>query len=80
MTLQDKIDLEKRESFNEGKSEGRQEGIEIGEARGEARGRETILYSMLADGEITISSAAKRLNITEEEFEQKYKAYQSSDR
>jgi|GEM_PF-5941142 len=74
MTLQDKIDLEKMESFNEGKNEGRQEGIELGEARG----MESILFAMLADGEITISAAARRLNITEEEFEQKYQEYQTN--
>ena len=45
---------------------------EIGEQRGEERGEEKMLISLVRDGLLSPSEAAKRLSITEEELEQKF--------
>ena len=44
------------------------------EGRGEGRmeARTELLIAQIHDGEITIESAARRLNITPEQFEEKY--------
>ena len=60
MTLQDKIDYEKENSYNEGLEQGRTEGMI------------DILKVMLSDGEITVESAAKRMNMTVEKFKELY--------
>ena len=47
----------------EGREEGKEEGIGIGMLK--------LLICLVNDGEITIENAAKRLNITPEEFQKK---------
>lgn len=53
-------------------NDGRVEGREEGRAEGLIEGRELLLFAQVKDGEITIESASKRLNITPEEFKFKY--------
>ena len=51
------------------KEEGREEGIGIGMLK--------LLICLVNDGEITIENAAKRLNITPEEFQEELTATQN---
>lgn len=51
------------------RSEGFDEGMEKGIAQGQISGQRILLIAMVRDGEITIESAAKRLNVTPEEFQ-----------
>lgn len=56
---------------------GEARGIEIGEARGEAKGLAEgafrIASGLVKDGLLSAEEAAKRLGVTREEFEQKYR-------
>ena len=47
----------------------RAEGFDEGIAQGQISGQRILLVAMVRDGEITIESAAKRLNVTPEEFQ-----------
>ena len=51
------------------KEEGREDGIGIGENIGIDIGQVKTYICLVNDGEITIENAAKRLNITPEEFQ-----------
>ena len=59
MTLGHRMDADGEEKYNVGKIEGREEE------------RWELLIEQVIDGEITIESAARRLNTTPEEFLQK---------
>ena len=49
-------------------NQGIKQGIEQGIEQGIAQGKYQLLFALYRDGEITIESASKRLNITAEEF------------
>ena len=55
----------------EGEAKGRAEGEAKGRAEGEAKGFMNAMISLVKDGILTISDAARRLNMTEAEFEAK---------
>ena len=69
MTLGHRMDADGKEKYNAGKIEGREEGIGIGENIGIDIGQVKTYICLVNDGEITIENAAKRLNITPEEFQ-----------
>ena len=66
MTLQDKIDIIREE----GKEEGREEGIKEGLKIGNQEGKLAILVAQINDGEISIESAAKRMNMSKADFKE----------
>ena len=51
-------------AFDDHYESGRQQGIE--------QGKELLLLALISDGEITIENAAKRMNMTPNEFAKKY--------
>ena len=51
-----------------GRTEGRAEGLAEGLAEGRAEGGNTMLYSLVADGDLSIAKAAKKAGISEEQF------------
>ena len=61
----------------EGEAKGRAEGEAKGRAEGEAEGITRTLFSLVKDGILTMSDAARRANMTEEEFETKAKLIES---
>ena len=63
----------------EGRAEGREEGREEGRAEGQAKGIIQTLDSLVKDGILTVSDAAKRAGMTEEEFVQAAKQYALSE-
>ena len=67
MTLGHRMDADGKEKYNAGK----EEGIGIGENIGIDIGQVKTYICLVNDGEITIENAAKRLNITPEEFQKK---------
>ena len=58
MTLQDKIDIIREE--------GKEEGLKIGNQEGKL----AILVALINDGEISIESAAKRMNMSKADFKE----------
>lgn len=58
--------------YESGRQQGIEQGIEQGIAQGIAQGKELLLLALISDGEITIENAAKRMNMTPNEFAKKY--------
>ena len=56
---------------------GRDEGIQIGEARGEARGGLKMLFALVRDGLLQLAVAAKKANMTEDEFKAQMLAHET---
>ena len=54
------------------REEGREEGREVGREEGREEGRTELLIAQIHDGEISIESAAKRMNMTPDEFGKRY--------
>ncbi len=67
MTLEMKL----KEQFNLGKQEGRQEGIIEGLKEGQLK----TVYQAIADGALSVTYAAKILNISEDEVRKNAEAY-----
>ena len=81
--------LFQRDSYNQGKEDGyklgkeeryklgKEEGYKLGEKLGKEEGKIDILVSLVKDAVITITEAAKRLNISEADFQKLMEAPQS---
>lgn len=69
--LYELMEDEIREREKRAEEIGEQRREQRGEERGEKRGGEKMLLSLVKDGLLSSTEAAKRLFITEEEFEQK---------
>ena len=69
--LYELMEDEIREREKRAEEVGEHRGEERGEKRGEKRGEEKMLISLVKDGLLSPAEAAKRLFITEDEFEQK---------
>ena len=69
--MEDEIKEREKRAEEIGEERGEKRGEQRGEERGEKRGGEKMLISLVKDGLISSTEAAKRLLITEEEFEQK---------
>lgn len=59
------------DAYHEGKAAGRKEGIQEGIQTGIQTGTEQTLIQLAREGLLNIEDAAKKLNITPEEFERK---------
>ncbi|MBQ8135665.1 MAG: hypothetical protein IJ192_14905 [Clostridia bacterium] len=57
------------QALEEMKADARAEGIALGKAEGEVKGFLKALASLVKDGILTLSDAAKRANMTVDEFE-----------
>lgn len=64
MTMQAKIQEERDEAHAEGLTEGLAKGL----TEGVTKGRVEALYSLVIENVITLSEAAKRADMTEEQF------------
>ena len=64
--IEELIEAGKTEGLTEGRAEGIAEGIE--------KGKINMLISLLKEGDITISTAARKSGMTEAEFEEKFLA------
>jgi len=62
----------------EGRAEGEAKGRAEGEAKGRAEGILETLFSLVRDGILTLSEAARRADMTETEFETKIKLLEQS--
>ena len=73
--------LFQRDSYNQGKEDGyklgKEEGYKLGEKLGKEEGKIDILVSLVKDAVITIPDAAKRLNLSEDEFQKLMSEHQS---
>ena len=73
--------LFQRDSYNQGKEDGyklgKEEGYKLGEKLGKEEGKIDILVSLVKDAVITIPDAAKRLNISEADFQKLMETSQS---
>lgn len=58
----------------EGEAKGREEGREEGKAEGREEGELKLLGELAEEGILTIEEAAKRKNMTKEEFQEKLEA------
>ena len=65
--------LFQRDSYNQGK----EDGYKLGEKLGKEEGKIDILVSLVKDAVITIPDAAKRLNLSEDEFQMLMSEHQS---
>jgi predicted transposase/invertase (TIGR01784 family) len=70
--IMEKIAAEER---NEGRKEGRQEGRREGRREGRQEGTLETLFSLVRDGVLTLSEAAKRADMTETLFAEKVKHF-----
>ena len=79
MKLKEQFFLGKQEGIIEGQREGREEGLKEGlkEGRNEGlkEGQLKTVYQAIADGALSVTYAAKILNITEEEVRKNAEAY-----
>ena len=66
-----------RENLEKGRAQGREEGREEGREQGREQGVLLNLADLVQDGLLTLSQAARKAKMTEEEFEAKVKVLQS---
>ena len=82
MTVRNFFGEARQEAMQIGKAEGIQigkaEGIQIGEARGIQIGRLDTLVSLVADGLLPLSAAAKKAGMTEEAFKARMLEHETS--
>ena len=69
------MELFREEGRQEGREEGRQEGREEGRQEGRVEGIIMTLASQVRDNEITVSKAAVRAGLSEDEFKKKMICY-----
>ena len=75
MKLREQFFLGKQEGIIEGQREGREEGLKEGRNEGLKEGQLKTVYQAIADGALSVTYAAKILNISEDEVRKNAEAY-----
>ncbi|MBQ6549887.1 MAG: resolvase [Lachnospiraceae bacterium] len=75
MKLKEQFFLGKQEGIIEGQREGREEGLKEGRNEGLKEGQLKTVYQAIADGALSVTYAAKILNISEDEVRKNAEAY-----
>ena len=77
MTLEMAMREAKEYARKQALKEGREQGLAEGREKGLAEGREQLVFEMLLDGDVSVDVAAKRLNLTVGEIQNRLDTYKA---